>query len=102
MNRRAFMSINSMTAGHTSLKASLNRFSIVSAAECECGDRLQPEDRIFWDCKMYEEQRATMMDILFEKSKNEYPKSVTKLSSLEEKGFVQGVCYFIKHVPIFI
>jgi hypothetical protein len=29
MNRRAFMSINRMRAGHTSLKASLNRFKIV-------------------------------------------------------------------------
>jgi hypothetical protein len=30
-----------MRAGHTSLKTSLNRFNIVSMAECECGDGLQ-------------------------------------------------------------
>jgi hypothetical protein len=41
MNRRAFVSINRMRVGHTSLKASLNRFNIVSTAECECGDGLQ-------------------------------------------------------------
>jgi hypothetical protein len=37
MNRLAFVSINRMRAGHTSLKASLNRFIIVSTAKCECG-----------------------------------------------------------------
>jgi hypothetical protein len=40
MNRRAFVSINRMRAGHTSLKVSLNRFNIVSMAECECDDGL--------------------------------------------------------------
>jgi hypothetical protein len=70
MNRRAFVSIIRMRAGHTSLKASLNRFNIVSTTECECGDGLQTEEHIFWDCKLYEEQRATMMDILSDNSKN--------------------------------
>jgi hypothetical protein len=32
-----------------------------------------------------EDQRATMMDILSENSKKEYPKSVTELLRLEEK-----------------
>jgi hypothetical protein len=35
MNRRGFVSINRMRAGHTSLKASLTRFNLVSTAECE-------------------------------------------------------------------
>jgi hypothetical protein len=47
----------------------------MSTAECECGDGLQTEEHIFWDCKLYEEQRATMMDILSENKKKEYPKS---------------------------
>jgi hypothetical protein len=47
MNRRAFVPINRMRADHTSLKASLNRFNIVSTAECECGDGLQTEVHIF-------------------------------------------------------
>jgi hypothetical protein len=92
----------SLGAGHTSLKASLNRFNIVSTAECECGDGLQTEKHIFWDCKLYEEQRATMMAILSENKKKEYPKSVTELLRLEEKRFVQGVSYFINKIPIFI
>jgi hypothetical protein len=83
MNRRAFVSINRMRAGSTSLKASRNRFTIVSTAECGCGDGLQTEDHIFWDCKLYEEQRPTMMAILPEATKKEYPKSVTKLLRLE-------------------
>jgi nitrogen fixation-related uncharacterized protein len=33
-------------------------------AECECGDGLQTEEHIFWDCKQYEDQQATMMNIL--------------------------------------
>jgi hypothetical protein len=74
MNRRAFASRNRMRAGHTSLKASLNRFNIVSTAECECGDGLQTEEHIFWDCKLYEEQRVTMMAILSENSKKECPR----------------------------
>jgi hypothetical protein len=55
-------------------------------AECEFGVRLQMKERIFWDCKLYEDQRATMMDILAENSKNEYPKSVTQLLRLKEKN----------------
>jgi hypothetical protein len=73
-----------MRAGHSSLKASLNRFNIVSTAECECGDGLQTEERIFWDCKLYEDQRVIMIDILSENNKKN-PKSVTELLGLEEK-----------------
>jgi hypothetical protein len=64
------------------------------AAECECGDGLQTEEHIFWDCKLHEDQKATMMDILSENCKKVYPKSVTELLRLEEKRFVEGVCYF--------
>jgi hypothetical protein len=73
-----------MREGHNSLKASLNRFNIVSSAECECGDRLQMKEHIFWDCIRYEHQWASMMDILPENRKKEYPKSVTELLRLEE------------------
>jgi hypothetical protein len=54
-------------------------------AACDCGDGLQTKEHIFWDCKLYEEHRATMMVILSENSKKEYPKSVTDLLKLEEK-----------------
>jgi hypothetical protein len=91
-----------MRAGHYSLKASLNRFNFVSTAECECGDGLQTEEHIFWDCKLWEDQRTTMMDILSENSKKEYPKSVTELVKLEEKRSVQKVCYFTYRIPKFI
>jgi hypothetical protein len=60
MNHRAFVSINRMRADHTSLKASLDRFNIVSTAESECGHGLQTEEQIIWDCKRYEDQCATM------------------------------------------
>jgi hypothetical protein len=97
------VSLNQVRAGHSNLKASLSRFNLVSTAECECGDRLQVEEHIFWDCKLYEDQRATMMDILSENSKKEYPKSqLTELLRLEEKRFVQGICYFINRTPKFI
>jgi hypothetical protein len=64
MNRNVSVSINCMRAGHTSLKASLNRFNIVPMAECECVDGVQTEEHIFWDCKLYEDERATIMKIL--------------------------------------
>jgi hypothetical protein len=87
MSHRAFVSINRMRAGHTSHKASLNRFNIVSTTEYECGDVLQTEDHIFWDCKLYEEQHVTMLAILSENRKKEYPKSVTELlRRLKSKG----------------
>jgi hypothetical protein len=69
MNRHAFVSVNRMRLDYTSLKASLNRFNIVSMAECKCGDGLQTEKYIFWDCKWYYDQRETMMDILSENIK---------------------------------
>jgi hypothetical protein len=74
----------------------------VSTAECKCGDGLQTEEHIFWDCKLQEAQSATMMDILPENIKKECPKSVTELLRLEEKRFVQGICYFINKIPKFI
>jgi hypothetical protein len=77
-----------MRTGHSSLKARLSRFHIMSTAECECGDGLQTEEHTFWDCKRYEAQRATMMDILSENTKKECPKSVTELLRLEEKRFI--------------
>jgi hypothetical protein len=89
-----------MRSDHSSLKAGLSRFNIVSMAECERGEGLQTEEHIFWDCKLYKDQRATMMNILSENSKKEYPKSVTELLKLEEKRSVQG--YFINKIPIFI
>jgi hypothetical protein len=90
-----------MREGHTSLKASLNQFDIVSTTECECGDGLQTEEHIFWDCELYEDQRATMMDNLSENNKKEYPKSGTELLRLEENRSVEGVCYFKNKIPKF-
>jgi hypothetical protein len=59
-------------------------------AECECGYELQTEEHIFWDYKRYEEQRATMSDILSENSKKEYPKSVTEHLRLEKKDLCKA------------
>jgi hypothetical protein len=101
MNRRVFVSINRMRAGHSSLKASLSRFNLVSTAECYCGDGLQTEIHIFWDCKLYEDQRATVMGTVSENSKKEYPKSVTELLRLQKNKSVQDICYFINKIPKF-
>jgi hypothetical protein len=60
------------------------------------------EEHVFWDCELYEDQGVTVMDILSENRKKEYPKSVTELLRLEEKRFVQGICNFInKNVNVF-
>jgi hypothetical protein len=91
-----------MRAGHSSLKASLSRFNIVSTAECECGEGLQTEEHIFWDCKLYEDQRATMMDILPDNSKKEYPKSVTEFLRLEEKKICARNLLLNTKMPQFI
>jgi hypothetical protein len=61
-----------MRAEHSSLKASLKRYNIVFTAECECGDGLEMEERIFWDCKRYGEQRTIVRDILSENNKVSY------------------------------
>jgi hypothetical protein len=73
----------------------------MSTAECECGDGLQAEGYISV-CKLYEDQRATMVAILSASRKKEYPKSATELLRLVEKRFVQGVSYFINRIPVFI
>jgi hypothetical protein len=44
----------------------------------------------------------TTMGILSEKSKKEYPKSVTELLRLEEKTYEQVICYFINKIPKFL
>jgi hypothetical protein len=91
-----------MRAGHSRLKESLSRFNIVFTAECECGDGLQTEEHIFWDCKWYDDQRATMMDILSQNCKRECTESDMELLRLEEKRSMQGVYYFINNIPIFV
>jgi hypothetical protein len=40
---------------------------------------------VTYRCELYEDQRVTMMTILSENRKKEYPKSVTELLRLEEK-----------------
>jgi hypothetical protein len=103
MNRRAFVSTYRKRAGHFGLKASLSRFNVVLMAECECSDELQTEEHVFWDCKLYTDQMATMIyDILSERSKTEYLKSVKELIRLEKDFFIQGVCYIKNKIPKFI
>jgi hypothetical protein len=51
---------------------------------------LQTEEHVFWDCKRYEEQQATLRGILSENNKKEYPKSVAELLRLEEKDFCKA------------
>jgi hypothetical protein len=75
-----------MRTGHSSLKACVSRFNIESMAECKCGDGLQMEEHISWDCKLNKDHRVTMMDIMSESSKKEYPKSVTELLRIEGKS----------------
>jgi hypothetical protein len=69
MNRRVFMSINRVRTGHTSLKASLSRCIICSWLNANVMTSCKQRKLIFWDCKLYEEQKATMTDILSENSK---------------------------------
>jgi hypothetical protein len=72
------VSINGMRACHCSLKASLGRFNIVPTAKRECGDGLQTEEHIFWDCKLYE-------DMLSENSKKKRKPKVS-YRALKAKG----------------
>jgi hypothetical protein len=60
------------------------------------------EGTVYNPRRLYEDQRAIMVDILSENSKKEYPKSFTELLRLEQKRFVQGVCYFINKILKFI
>jgi hypothetical protein len=71
--------VYSDTSSSTQLR-NVGKLNIVTSAECECGDGLQTEEHIFWDCKLYEDQKETMTDILSENREKEYPKSITELS----------------------
>jgi hypothetical protein len=100
MNRHAFVGINRMRADHCSLKTSLSRFNFVPTAECESGEGLQREEHIFSGILNCMRTRGQQWWTLSENSKKQYP--VTELLGLEEKWFVQGVCYFINKIPKFI
>jgi hypothetical protein len=79
----------------------ISRVSPVASASAVNVDAIM-EKHNFWDCKLYKDQRARMVDILSESNKKEYLESVTELLWLEEKRFVQGACYFISNIPMFI
>jgi hypothetical protein len=56
INGCALVSINHMRASYSRLTTSLSRFNIlvvVPSVECKCGDRLQMEEHVIWDCKLY-------------------------------------------------
>jgi hypothetical protein len=57
------------------------------------------EEHILWNRKLHKDHRATVMDILSENSKKEYPNSIIDLLRLDERRFVQGACYFINKIP---
>lgn len=58
------------------------------------------EEHVFRGCELYEDQRATIMDILSENRKEEYLESVTELIRLGEKRFMQGICNFTKFLNL--
>jgi hypothetical protein len=98
MNRLAFMSVNRMRAGYTSLKANLIWFNILSTAECEC-DVLQTEEHIFWDCKRGEDQRGQWWTLCLRTAKKNTLNSVIKARG---KKILQGVSYFMNKIRKFI
>lgn len=73
---RIFVSIN-RRSGYSSLETSLiGRFIVASTAERECSDGLLTEKHVFWECEVYEDQRASLTNILSKKRKKEYPESM--------------------------
>jgi hypothetical protein len=92
-----------MRAGHTSLKASLNRFNIVSSAECECGDGLQSEEHIFWDCKRYREQKGNNNRHSVWEEQKIIPKvSYRALKARRRKIFCKGSLLHEQHSYIYL
>jgi hypothetical protein len=77
-----------MRAGHSSHKASLNRFNFLSTAECECGDGLQTEEHIFWDCKQHKRIPKVCYRAL---------KAIGKKDLCEARFFVKRISEFIKN-----
>jgi hypothetical protein len=68
----SFRIISSINHNAPNLLAKRNHFSLTKSLEL--GDGLQTNERIFWDCKLYDDERATMMDILSEDSKKKQKK----------------------------
>ena len=53
--------INRIRCGHTSLNSSLLKHKIVESDMCKCGDSVDNVEHIFWDCKLYDKERKTML-----------------------------------------
>jgi hypothetical protein len=60
----------------------------VSRAECGCGEELQTEGRVSWDCELNKDRRAAVMDVLSEKSKTNIPET----SYRARKARKENVC----------
>jgi hypothetical protein len=102
MNCRAFLSINLLRAGHSSLKASLStsRFNFVSTAECECGNGLQTEEHIFCT-RTKGKGKGKGKHFVWEQQKRILIVSYRALKA-RGKVFVQGVYYFANKIPNFL
>jgi hypothetical protein len=62
----------------------------MSSAERKCGDELQTEEHIFWNCKLHEDHGGKMMDIFSENNQLPNKRSICKnISSIFlELGYI--------------
>lgn len=97
--RNAIVSINRLRSGHSSLKASLFKFSIVENDICPCG--LSPEniDHITFHCKKYDRERKELYHNLYE-HKLTIPSSTTEILSLRNKDLLNCFLRFIASIGL--
>jgi hypothetical protein len=90
MDRDAFVSINRVGAGHPVLKQAEVDLTLYPRLS-ECGEGLQTEEHIFWNCKLYEDQRANMMVFCLKTAKGNTRTHLQSSYCWRDRRFVQGV-----------
>jgi hypothetical protein len=83
-----------MRARQSGPKASFGKFNIVPTAECKCGDRLQTEERVFWDLNLTRTKGQQWWIYCLRKAKKDYPELWP-----EGKRCMQGICFFRNKIP---
>lgn len=99
--RKSIVSINRLRSEHTSLASSLFRFKIVNSDQCSCGEAIEDPNHVFWQCKLYEKARESLINDLI-KVKFFPPYDIEFLLSEMNPSSVIPIAKFINSIDVII
>lgn len=64
LSRKCTVSLNRLSAVHTSLNESLYKIKIVDSLMCSCTNFIQSANHIIWQCLQFDKERKELLEII--------------------------------------